>query len=502
MINFNFYIIHLIFRYEDLLREKEPCLAIPYWDSSLDYHMNDPIQSIIWTPTFLGNGDGQVVNGPFGGWTTGFNTPLARNIGSGGSLISKRDIRRVLRYYNNINADITDLFGRPNDAIELYHNGPHVWVDGHMSGLNSAAEDPVFYMHHAFIDCWWQVFREKIWRNHGVNSTFDYPQINGLHNGNLPMDPWGNITNSEGYADYWASKYKCQRFPRCSKRFRKYCRSPYLVCQDFDDRPRARCVSVSGAQSRVPVVPTLFADEGFLPQGVFREIAPQATLEDTPNRPLMPPGPTFQAFKIDNRTLGDPLQRRISELNVPPQKRQKRDVSDAQPSAYAFPSCNAIKGVASLHYSIAYLDPAQKQGVNNEFVYIPIMLVLKPNTRNRYTALVYGLKYNTRYRVYLHTVPVHNSTVAVVPMLNPELVNLEYIVTVVDGDGTMCRPECLEDPVTQKFGPCTGGIMVNTDIPDMYRTTYKGLVDDLNTEDQLNTNNWIGKYIFLKFTCV
>uniref|UniRef100_A0A914PKX5 Tyrosinase copper-binding domain-containing protein n=1 Tax=Panagrolaimus davidi TaxID=227884 RepID=A0A914PKX5_9BILA len=59
-------------RFEIAIRMMDPGLAIPYWDSTMDFHLPEPKDSILWTPMFLGESDedGIVVSGQFVGWKT------------------------------------------------------------------------------------------------------------------------------------------------------------------------------------------------------------------------------------------------------------------------------------------------------------------------------------------------------------------------------------------------------------------------------------------------
>lgn len=52
----------------------------------------------------------------------------------------------------------------PEFNLELHHGGVHVYIGGDMSILNTAANDPLFFMHHAFIDYLWELFRVKVRR--------------------------------------------------------------------------------------------------------------------------------------------------------------------------------------------------------------------------------------------------------------------------------------------------------------------------------------------------
>lgn len=52
-------------------------------------------------------------------------------------------------YYNN------------KHNLELLHDGVHDWVGGDMGAVPYASYDPVFWMHHAFIDYIWEQFRKQ-----------------------------------------------------------------------------------------------------------------------------------------------------------------------------------------------------------------------------------------------------------------------------------------------------------------------------------------------------
>ena len=227
-----------IFSVEEDLRLINPSISLPYWDSTLDFDMVDPVDSIIWTETFLGNGNGFVTTGPFANWMAGAN-PLTRNIGEGSTLFTKEIIRRILTRCRI--RDITSPTAMPQFNLETFHGGPHNWVGGQMSGLNTAAHDPVFFLHHAFVDYIWEIFRIRQARFCGVNPSTDYPPTMGLHAAGRPMDGFPQYRNVDGYRSYWTRFwYRYERSPTCSM-WRPFCGSPYLRC----DIRRRRCVSMA-----------------------------------------------------------------------------------------------------------------------------------------------------------------------------------------------------------------------------------------------------------------
>jgi len=52
-------------RFEDELRHEDVTVTLPYWDTRPDAHMDNGVNSLIWSSGFLGNANGEVVTGPF-----------------------------------------------------------------------------------------------------------------------------------------------------------------------------------------------------------------------------------------------------------------------------------------------------------------------------------------------------------------------------------------------------------------------------------------------------
>ncbi|XP_053402479.1 putative tyrosinase-like protein tyr-3 [Mercenaria mercenaria] len=224
--------------FEEALRRINPTLSLPYWDSTLDFDMNNPVDSIIWSSPFLGNGDGFVTSGPFRNWMTAVGR-LTRNIGTASRLLSKESIRPILSSCRT--RDISEPTAQPRFSLEYLQGGPHVWVGGQMSGLNTAASDPAFFLHHAFVDLIWEMFRSRQERYCGTNPAADYPSTTGLHAAERTIDGMSSYRNIDGYSSYWTRfVYRYAPVPTCST-FRPFCGSPYLRC----NVARQRCVSVA-----------------------------------------------------------------------------------------------------------------------------------------------------------------------------------------------------------------------------------------------------------------
>lgn len=115
-------------RFEAELQVYDARVMLPYWNSSNDQSTG----STLWDNSFLGQ----------------FNSAwsLGRNLGGGGGLAAPATVDSVL------GETTYDIFW---DRLEgEVHNGPHGWVGGEMSGARSP-RDPVFFLHHTYIDMLW-----------------------------------------------------------------------------------------------------------------------------------------------------------------------------------------------------------------------------------------------------------------------------------------------------------------------------------------------------------
>jgi tyrosinase len=163
--------------FEGELRELDRDVTIPYWDWTAD----NASTSALWAADFMGGdgrtSDGRVVTGPFayrtGNWPITYGVTqekyLTRYLGRPDrpiALPTKAELDDALSMatydmapWNS--APSTEGFrnrieGWPVDESEggYLHNRVHQWVGGHMVGAASP-NDPVFWLHHAFIDLIW-----------------------------------------------------------------------------------------------------------------------------------------------------------------------------------------------------------------------------------------------------------------------------------------------------------------------------------------------------------
>ncbi len=159
-----------------------PNMGIPYWNWAEDQASGSPENGPVWAHDFMG-GDGdpndgyKVKTGPFRAseWTiinsTGADAgPLIRRFGVGTpSLSTHADVQEALNItvYDQIPWSTGSNPSHRNRLEGWYgetgpglHNRGHVWVGGSMSPMTSP-NDPVFFLHHCFVDKIWADWQKK-----------------------------------------------------------------------------------------------------------------------------------------------------------------------------------------------------------------------------------------------------------------------------------------------------------------------------------------------------
>ncbi|XP_052232543.1 uncharacterized protein LOC127845563 isoform X2 [Dreissena polymorpha] len=286
----------MLVMFEEALRRHDPSVSLPYWDVTIDHDVDNPVNSVLWTPEYFGAGSGEVMDGPAAGWVTNQGN-LERNYGRKGRLISKDVIRNILQGCNL--RDISQPFASRRYDLEYHHGGPHVWVGGDMAHPATSAYDPVFYMYHAFIDYIWEVFRRRQYRRCGVDPSRDYPEVplGNSHATESPMVGFEWLKNRDGLQHDWIDNwYYYQSTPSCPNCCDGCSFPPPISC----DRRRDVCVARSrrnfafGPRSESTRIKDIFAQAQLDP----REIE-SLTVQPTPrNR-----GQEFPAPPNDSRTI-------------------------------------------------------------------------------------------------------------------------------------------------------------------------------------------------------
>ncbi|WP_037678428.1 tyrosinase family protein [Streptomyces griseus] len=168
---------------ERALRRVDSTVTVPYWD----WTRERTTTSVPWTADLLGgNGrrsDHQVMTGPFahreGNWTIKVGVTdevfLTRDFGNPRhpiDLPTKGELEQALKdpAYDVAPWDSTVTRGFRNklegwgsgrgSASWRNHNRVHRWVGGAMLG-GASVNDPVFWLHHAFVDLQWERWQRR-----------------------------------------------------------------------------------------------------------------------------------------------------------------------------------------------------------------------------------------------------------------------------------------------------------------------------------------------------
>ena len=167
------------------------------------------------------------------------------------------DIQNIMS--RRLLADISNPNAPEVSNVEELHNDVHVFIGEQMSRIESASYDPLFWSHHAFIDCLWEEFRQNQ-RRMGIDPTRDYPRIVGEQTHQpLAAMGLGRLLVIDGINSMFTRRiYRYERRPTCIQNSNT-CGSPYLRC----DWNRQRCVPLimnTGATAqaqRAPVIQRL-----------------------------------------------------------------------------------------------------------------------------------------------------------------------------------------------------------------------------------------------------
>ena len=203
----------------------DPSLGLPYWDWSVDNSQT----SSIWGSDFMGpNGrasDGKVMDGPFaydkGEWVLNVRDPgdplylrrqFGPNPGSASSLPTPANVQAALNAtpYDVSPWDPTSKSGFRNmgegnipSPGGLMHIRVHEWVGGNMSSAYTSPNDPVFWLHHCYMDKVW-----ADWQRLHPNVYWYLPDGGAGTGHNLKdrMAPW-NDKAPKDLLEYWNLGY-------------------------------------------------------------------------------------------------------------------------------------------------------------------------------------------------------------------------------------------------------------------------------------------------------
>lgn len=169
-----------LFEVEQAMQDINPYISIPYWNTSTDQSINSPL----WAQNFMGQ----------------FNTDwdLQRALGADDMLPMPSEVAAV-------QAQTTFLIY--SDMLERgpVHHGPHRWVGGVMAA-NISPRDPVFYLHHAFIDKLWQEWEDVRQSSSFIrNNMIRYDGTYVFNGQTIPSVNPNSITDARVYGIFYAN---------------------------------------------------------------------------------------------------------------------------------------------------------------------------------------------------------------------------------------------------------------------------------------------------------
>ncbi|KAL7076764.1 hypothetical protein ACQ4LE_003945 [Meloidogyne hapla] len=238
----------LLKRYEILLREasfqtkQTPDVCLPYWDSTLERQLPTPKDSLLFTETFIGstNSNNQVTNGPFYPWQTLEGADyITRTVGRDGTCYREEAITWELQQTNLTNFmayfpfDERCQFDIDSRMPEIPHGTTHTFIGGLMRDARYAANDPIFFNHHCFVDLIWELYRQKQ-QTYAQRPVQYPPDIDvcepRVHFRDSAMVAFAALKNIDGCRnEYTDNMYEYAPRPTCSAD-KPDCGSKYLFC--------------------------------------------------------------------------------------------------------------------------------------------------------------------------------------------------------------------------------------------------------------------------------
>lgn len=338
--------------------------------------------------------------------------------------------------------------GQQNHNLEIQHNTVHLWIGGNMDDLSTSAEDPVFFLHHSFIDYLWEEFRTRQ-KLMGINPETDYPTGSWGGDRHAPEASlgFGDLRNVDALSNVLANMVKYDPSPVCTRSY-PTCLSKYLRC----DSTRAHPICVSLSRDEIHgnrrhahevcveahltrAVQNTFAINQFCDMRRWSYIPVKIVLQ----RP--PEFSNYKAYPVYNN-------RPVTTTDVFSTISINKTISK---SLAAYPTCRHTSSVARKIYVESY-----------------------------------GLNYYGKYKDFTVLDQRHalSSATTYLGVKRPDTNYTDVIVYAFDYCGRTCRPFCLNMSVSPpKSSPCNGVIRITPDKPKLYGDNYAEAVNGVWSAD-------------------
>lgn len=426
----------------------------------------------------MGNGNGRIRSGPFTGWVTPYG-PLMRNFGNGGTMMNWTSIRDT--FSKSHLAEITYPKAEPEANIEDHHGEPHLWVGGHMSPQALAGYDPVFLLHHSFIDLVWELFR-RIQRRRGINPMYDYPLNDTGPPGQKYEDPagFGTLQNRHALSDIFTSEmYTYQLPPTCSTRS-PTCGSRYIRCDT--STPRPKCVSASVFDTPVDQV---FNVDDLVPLRKKRHVGNEFKYINNET--------DFRSYLKDIEMAAN-IKCQTDNINVRHANNFNLDgVTD--PDGWSYLPVNVILKRNGLvgrngtqHSAAAVYSKCRRDSA------LPRSVFIESN----------GMNYRGLFKEIVHIqsrTPLNvESHITYIAVRTPDKKSSDVFLSVYDSCGRVCRPYCRVQ-TRNKYRPCTGSLRIDSNLPKLYERDTYAMSRSLWSSNGWDVPTLNESYLFVKFVC-
>ncbi|PAV83803.1 hypothetical protein WR25_17640 isoform C [Diploscapter pachys] len=243
-------------RFEFALRQIDPSISLPYVDWTMDAALPNSKDSVLFSSYLMGEHRGRTgcLGAPFANWRTiEGRACVMRATGMNGTLkpMEQRQIDALLADQN-----VITMLGFPArrngcpynlnfNILEFVHGQSHLFIGGDMGDTPTSSNDPIFFLHHAFVDYVWEMWRER-WQSR-AEREIRYPPDNQQcssvqHFANNNMMPFTPMKNRDGLSNmYLDNLWEYAPRPTCSAGNVNGCASQFLFC-DLS-HGAARCVS-------------------------------------------------------------------------------------------------------------------------------------------------------------------------------------------------------------------------------------------------------------------
>ncbi|MGJ5640485.1 tyrosinase family protein [Formosa sp. S-31] len=178
-----------MFELEQAMQDVNPDVSLPWWDSSVDQSINSPL----WDQNFMGQFDAA--------WELERNYATVNNVSL---LPTPADVQNVQAIQD---------FLLYSDVMERgrVHTGAHRWTGGAMPTPVSP-RDPIFYLHHTFVDKLWDDWETANpgGSSHIITSMLRYDGTYRFNGQLLPLVDPDDIVNSRALGVFYAENQLAQ----------------------------------------------------------------------------------------------------------------------------------------------------------------------------------------------------------------------------------------------------------------------------------------------------